>query len=207
MVVRLGSVIWRKFSTTGLRGSPGSGVAPALSNVLRPPNCRVFASPWYLRIRVISGRFMAEAADDLSTPLGQETAARTKRRFRLPFTGLQALAVVLGLFLVVFAGFALFNDNPLGGEPMERIVLRQPAPGAEKSAASPAQPGAPSKNPPPNRPRAFRSEDHHRHRRLQRQAPGLCRWRRWRRQGRNRRLAGADGRRGPAPAGESRATA
>ena len=76
---------------------------------------------------------MAETADDLSTPLGQETV-RPKRRFRLPFTGLQALAVVLGLFLVAFAGFALFNDNPLGGEPTARIVLRQPGP-AEKSVA------------------------------------------------------------------------
>jgi uncharacterized protein len=77
---------------------------------------------------------MAEATDDLSTPLGQD-AVRSKRRFRLPFTGLQALAVVLGLFLAAFAGFAVFNDNPLGGEPMGRIVLRQSAPGAEKSTA------------------------------------------------------------------------
>ena len=92
-----------------------------------------------------SGRFMAETADDLSTPLGQETL-RPKRRFRLPFTGLQALAVVLGLFLVAFAGFALFNDNPLGGEPTARIVLRQPNP-TEKSAAAqsgPTTPGAKS---------------------------------------------------------------
>src|SRR4051812_24075064 len=88
-----------------------------------------------------SGRFMAETADDLSTPLGQETA-RPARRLRLPFTGLQALAVVLGLFLVAFAGFALFNDNPLGGEPTARIVLRQPNP-AEKSAAAQSGPTAP----------------------------------------------------------------
>src|SRR5882757_4809138 len=88
-----------------------------------------------------SGRFMAETADDLSTPLGQETV-RPKRRFRLPFTGLQALAVALGLFLVAFAGFALFNDNPLGGEPTARIVLRQPNP-AEKSAAAQSGPMAP----------------------------------------------------------------
>ena len=86
---------------------------------------------------------MAEATDDLSTPLGQATAARPKRRFRLPFSALQALAVVLGLFLVVFAGFAIFNDNPLGGEPTGRIVLRQPPPGAEKSAASPSSVAAP----------------------------------------------------------------
>ena len=38
---------------------------------------------------------MAETADDLSAPLGQKTA-RQKRRFRLPFTAMQALAVLLG---------------------------------------------------------------------------------------------------------------
>jgi polysaccharide deacetylase 2 family uncharacterized protein YibQ len=80
---------------------------------------------------------MAETADDLSTPLGQKTARR-KRRFRLPFTGIQALAVVLGLFLVVFVGFALFNDNPFGGEPIARVALRQPASAGEKSAAAPS---------------------------------------------------------------------
>jgi polysaccharide deacetylase 2 family uncharacterized protein YibQ len=80
---------------------------------------------------------MAETADDLSTPLGQETVRR-KRRFRLPFTGIQALAVVLGLFLVTFAGFAIFNDNPFGGEPIARVALRQPAPAGEKSAMVPS---------------------------------------------------------------------
>ncbi len=41
---------------------------------------------------------MTEAADELSAPLGQKTG-RGKRRFRLPFTAMQALAVLLGLFL------------------------------------------------------------------------------------------------------------
>jgi polysaccharide deacetylase 2 family uncharacterized protein YibQ len=83
---------------------------------------------------------MAEAADDLSTPLGQKTA-RAKRRYRLPFTGTQALAVVLGLFLAAFAGFAIFNDNPLGGEPIAHIALRQATPAAgEKPVAT--HPGA-----------------------------------------------------------------
>jgi polysaccharide deacetylase 2 family uncharacterized protein YibQ len=68
-------------------------------------------------------------ADDLSAPLGQ-TAAR-KRRFRLPFSGTQAIAVVLGLLLLTFFGFVIFNDNPLGGEPVARVALRPPA--AEKS--------------------------------------------------------------------------
>ena len=68
---------------------------------------------------------MAETADDLSTPLGQKMV-RKRRRYRLPFTGVQALAVLLGLFLLAFAGFAIFNDNPLGGEPTARVALRQP---------------------------------------------------------------------------------
>ena len=80
---------------------------------------------------------MAETADDLSTPLGQKTVLQ-KRRYRLPFTGMQALAVLLGLFLVAFVGFAIFNDNPLGGEPVARIAIRQPTPPAEKTAAAPA---------------------------------------------------------------------
>ncbi len=82
---------------------------------------------------------MAETADDLSTPLGQETIRR-KRRYRLPFTGTQVLAVLLGLFLVVFVGFATFNDDPLGGEPTAHIALRQTTPAGEKLATAP--PGA-----------------------------------------------------------------
>ena len=69
---------------------------------------------------------MTETADDLSTPLGQKTGRR-KRKFRLPFTAMQALAVVLGLFLVAFLAVALFTDNPFGGEPVARIALRKPA--------------------------------------------------------------------------------
>src|ERR1700720_3949267 len=81
---------------------------------------------------------MAETADDLSTPLGQKTARR-KRRFRLPFTALQALAVLLGLFLATFAGFAIFGDNPFGGEPTAHVAIRQKGQGEEKAAAmSPA---------------------------------------------------------------------
>ncbi len=84
---------------------------------------------------------MAETADDLSTPLGKQTARR-KRRFRLPFTGTQALAVLLGLFLAAFAGFAIFGDNPLGGEPVVRIALRPPATPAEGEKSAMAPPGA-----------------------------------------------------------------
>jgi uncharacterized protein len=84
---------------------------------------------------------MAETADDLSTPLGQETARR-KRRYRLPFTGMQALAVLLGLFLVAFAGFAIFNDNPLGGEPIKRLALSQASPGEKPASPATSEPDA-----------------------------------------------------------------
>lgn len=88
---------------------------------------------------------MADTADDLSTPLGQDTLRR-KRRYRLPFTLSQVIAVLLGLFLVTFVGFAVFNDNPLGGEPIARVAIRQSTqekanatvPDASAHAAKPA---------------------------------------------------------------------
>ena len=83
---------------------------------------------------------MAETADDLSAPLGQKTE-RSKRRFRLPFTGMQALAVLLGLFLVAFAAVALFTDNPLGGEPVAQIALRNPTAGEKAAGHRPARSG------------------------------------------------------------------
>lgn len=76
---------------------------------------------------------MTETADDLSAPLGQDKPRR-RRRLRLPFTGTQALAVLLGLFLVTFAGFAIFTKDPLGGEPLTRIAIGDPK-GSDKAAA------------------------------------------------------------------------
>ncbi|RTM07664.1 MAG: divergent polysaccharide deacetylase family protein [Bradyrhizobiaceae bacterium] len=81
---------------------------------------------------------MTETADDLSAPLGQDKPRR-KRRLRLPFTAMQLLAVLLGLFLLTFAGFAIFNKDPLGGEPMTRIAIRDN--GADKATAE--KPAAP----------------------------------------------------------------
>ncbi|MET0709128.1 MAG: divergent polysaccharide deacetylase family protein [Tardiphaga sp.] len=78
---------------------------------------------------------MAVSTDDLSTPLGQQLTR--KRRFRLPFSATQALATLLGLFLLGFAGFAIFADNPLGGEPVTRIALKPPAAAEPKTAAAP----------------------------------------------------------------------
>ncbi|WP_426612686.1 divergent polysaccharide deacetylase family protein [Bradyrhizobium sp. McL0616] len=83
---------------------------------------------------------MTETADDLSAPLGQDKPRR-KRRLRLPFTAMQALAMLLGLFLVAFAGFAIFNKDPLGGEPMTRIAIRDSKATDEKPAAEAAATG------------------------------------------------------------------
>lgn len=68
--------------------------------------------------------------DDLSAPLGRKPAP--KRRFRIPLTAPQAIALVLGLFLLTFLGFALFNDNPLGGEPSARLAFDPATLGGEK---------------------------------------------------------------------------
>jgi polysaccharide deacetylase 2 family uncharacterized protein YibQ len=92
---------------------------------------------------------MTETADELNTPLGK--TERKKRRFRLPFTAMQALAVLLGLILIAFLTVALFTDNPLGGEPMARIALQQPAddkqPAASGQAGQAAKPGTPQAAP------------------------------------------------------------
>lgn len=80
---------------------------------------------------------MTETADDLSAPLGQDKPRR-KGRLRLPFTAMQLLAVMLGLFLVAFAGFAIFNKDPLGGEPMARIAIRDPKAADKATEEKPA---------------------------------------------------------------------
>ena len=97
---------------------------------------------------------MTVTADDLSAPLGQETVQRKRRR--LPFTGIQAIAALLGLFLAAFLGFALFHHDPLGGEPVARIALNSTTPDAKTPAATPnaatdtkpATPAAKSTTPP-----------------------------------------------------------
>ena len=70
------------------------------------------------------------SSDDLSAPLGQ-TEPR-KRRFRFPVSAPQALAAGLGLVLLGFLGFAIFGNNPMGGEPVARVALKPPAPVEEK---------------------------------------------------------------------------
>lgn len=76
--------------------------------------------------------------DDLNTPLGHDVPR--KKRFRLPFTAAQAIATALGLFLVTFIGFALFNDNPLGGEPVAKVAYDP----AKLAGTKPDAPTAPA---------------------------------------------------------------
>ena len=127
--------------------------------------------------RLIRERAMAETADDLSTPLGQ--APRRKRRYRLPFTAMQLLAVLLGLFVATFVGFALFNDNPLGGEPIARVAITSAEAGGRKTGRHRAGRSRARRQIRGQARHAGRAEDRHHHRRLQRRAPRRPdRWRR-----------------------------
>ena len=86
--------------------------------------------------------------DDLSTPLGQDTQPR--RRRRLPVSGIQVIAAVLGLFLLAFVGITLFHQDRLGGEPVVQVALQPDAPPktADKDAAAPASADSTKPNPP-----------------------------------------------------------
>jgi polysaccharide deacetylase 2 family uncharacterized protein YibQ len=96
-----------------------------------------------------------DATDDLSTPLGQHVKHRPSwTRYRFPFSLSQALAVLLGLVLLTFAGYAVFNDDPLGGEPTVRVVLNPDAANtannrtADSKGADKTAPGAMAPRPP-----------------------------------------------------------
>ena len=67
------------------------------------------------------------AVDDLSTPLGQQTAK--KRRLVLPIAVPHAIAAVLGAVVVVFVLWTVSVDDPLGGEPMVTVAADRRVPG------------------------------------------------------------------------------
>jgi polysaccharide deacetylase 2 family uncharacterized protein YibQ len=100
---------------------------------------------------------MAEGADELSTPLGQQ-AAGPKPWLRLPFTAMQALAVLLGVVLVAFIGVVLFNDNPLGGEPIAHITLHRTTAADEKLAATASHRAEPAAKSAPKQPASGESK-------------------------------------------------
>ena len=63
-------------------------------------------------------------ADDLSTPLGQSTA-RPRRRV-IPRLVLRLASGALGSALIIFGGWALLVDDPLGGEPFAVVAPAVP---------------------------------------------------------------------------------
>jgi polysaccharide deacetylase 2 family uncharacterized protein YibQ len=75
------------------------------------------------------------STDDLTTPLGQSKAR--KRRFPLSFKAIHVLGAVLATFLLGFLGFAVVNENPLGGEPMVRLAIDTGTP-SDAAAKTPA---------------------------------------------------------------------
>ena len=88
------------------------------------------------------------AADDLNAPLGQDT---TKKRSALPLVLGKAIVGSLGLFVILFALWALFVDDPLGGEPMVVVstdTRGQPAQKPDEITIVSAIPGIPAGVPP-----------------------------------------------------------
>jgi len=69
------------------------------------------------------------ASDDLNAPLGQD---KRKRLPKLPIAAPQLLAGMLGLFGLLVMSWALFVNDPLGGEPVAVVAAKPPAAGQAK---------------------------------------------------------------------------
>jgi polysaccharide deacetylase 2 family uncharacterized protein YibQ len=70
------------------------------------------------------------APDDLNAPLGQKAGPdKPKRRLKLPAAGPQLLAGTLGLFGLLVVVWAVFVNDPLGGEPVAVVAAKPPAAG------------------------------------------------------------------------------
>jgi polysaccharide deacetylase 2 family uncharacterized protein YibQ len=78
------------------------------------------------------------ASDDLDAPLGQ-----TKRKSlpKLPVSAPQLLAGVLALFGFAVVGWAIFADDPLGGEPVAVVATRPADAGAQAKSGQTADAG------------------------------------------------------------------
>jgi polysaccharide deacetylase 2 family uncharacterized protein YibQ len=74
--------------------------------------------------------------DDLSAPLGQDTASKRRRPF--PATVPQVTAGALGLALLAFVVWTAAVDNPLGGEPA--VVVSATPSAADAKGAEAARP-------------------------------------------------------------------
>ena len=69
------------------------------------------------------------ASDDLNAPLGQD---KRKRLPKLPIAAPQLLAGMLGLFGLLVVSWAVFVNDPLGGEPVAVVAAKPPAAGQAK---------------------------------------------------------------------------
>jgi len=76
------------------------------------------------------------AADDLTTPLGQNVTK--KKTLALPIAAPQAIAGAFGLFLAIVVLWALVVDDPLGGEPMEIVSTDLRTAAGPKNAEGPS---------------------------------------------------------------------
>ena len=70
--------------------------------------------------------------DELNTPLGQDKPTRGPK---LPVSGPQMVAGVLGLFGLLVTSWAVFVNDPLGGEPVAVVATKPPAPSQSKPDA------------------------------------------------------------------------
>jgi uncharacterized protein len=96
--------------------------------------------------------------DELSIPLGRK--AKIKRPgFKLPTAYLpHALAVALGLFICLFAGWALLVNDPIGGEPAATVTTGLGPPKPAMPAVAAAQ-GQDHGQAPPQGPRSYDGPD------------------------------------------------
>lgn len=79
--------------------------------------------------------------DELNAPLGQDKPGLDQKKKRglpkLPVSGPQILAGVMGLFGIVVISWALFVSDPLGGEPTAVVSAKPPGEMAAKSEGKP----------------------------------------------------------------------
>jgi uncharacterized protein len=77
--------------------------------------------------------------DDLTAPLGQRPA---RRRRKLPVSVPKVIAAALALFLSAFVVWAIFTDDPFGGEPRAAVPIDQRGLAAADKPEAAAAPGA-----------------------------------------------------------------
>ena len=81
--------------------------------------------------------------DELNAPLGQH---KRKRASRLPGALPRLLAGALGLFVLAVVAWAMFANDPLGGEPVAVVKIPSDAKQSAGDAAQPAHTGSINKS-------------------------------------------------------------